>query len=94
MAIPLEAFAVSFVGGIFFQIYHVPVYRKFADTAEDEDVLEFYTLRKIFVSFGNILTVSTLLTGYLLFDLWTGFAMTFLLAAFSTFAMNIFTRKI
>lgn len=94
VALPAEAFTISFLGGIFFQIYHVPVYRKFADTAEDEDVLEFYTLRKMFVSVGNILTVFTLVTGYLLFDLWTGFTMTFVLAAVSTFSMSFFTRKI
>ncbi|MFB6116440.1 MAG: MFS transporter [Candidatus Nanosalina sp.] len=94
VALPSQAFAVSFVGGIFFQIYHVPVYRKFADTAEDEDILEYYALRKIFVSLGNILTVATLITGYVLFNPWTGFAMTFLLAAASTLAMNLFTRKI
>lgn len=93
VTLPVEAFAVSFLGGIFFQIYHVPIYKKFADTAEKEDVLEFYALRKIFVSIGNILTVATLITGYFLFDLQTGFTMTFVLAAVATLSMSFFTKK-
>lgn len=44
-----------------FQIYHVPLYSRFADLAEESDVLKFYTQRKIFVSPGNILVVTTFL---------------------------------
>lgn len=86
---PIQAFFISFAGGIFFQIYHVPIYSSFADKAEDTEILEFYTLRKIFVSLGNILVVLTLTTFYLLYDLQTGFKATFFLGGLSTLAMAL-----
>lgn len=94
VVLPLQAFAVSFIGGIFFQIYHVPIYTKFANRAEEEDILEFYTLRKIFVSVGNILTVFTLLGSYIFFSRETAFTLTFVLAAVSTVLMSLFSKKI
>lgn len=60
IATPIQAFMLSFLGGVMFQIYHVPLYSSFADIAEDSDILEFYTLRKIFVGVGNITVISTL----------------------------------
>lgn len=78
---PLQAFMLSFLGGIMFQIYHVPLYSRFADMAEDSDVLEFYTMRKIFVGVGNVLVVSTLLIGGHVLGMETGFKMTFALGA-------------
>lgn len=87
MTTPLQVFAVSFVGGIFFQVYHIPVYSSFADEAEDTEVLEFYTLRKIFVSLGNILTVGALSVFYLLYDIRTGFLASFTLGALATLMM-------
>ncbi|MFB6242432.1 MAG: MFS transporter [Candidatus Nanosalina sp.] len=94
VALPLHAFLVSFLGGIFFQIYHVPIYSVFADRAEDEDVLEFYALRKIFVSVGNVLTVATLVGSYLFLDLRGAFTATFLPAAASTVAMAYLSRNL
>lgn len=91
---PFQVFAVSFMGGIFFQIYHVPIYSEFADRAESEDVLEFYTLRKIFVSVGNILTIGTLTTSYMFFGAETAFKTTFILAAVCTLAMALISRKL
>lgn len=86
---PFQVFAVSFFSGIFFQIYHIPVYSSFADEAEDTEILEFYALRKIFVAFGNILTVSTLILFYLIYDLRTGFIASFSLGGFATIVMAI-----
>ena len=91
--LPYQVFAVSFLGGVFFQIYHVPIYSEFADRAEDEDVLEFYTLRKIFVSIGNILTIGTLLTAYFFLGEKAAFTATFSLAALSTLLMAVISRK-
>ncbi len=84
---PFQVFVVSFISGIFFQIYHVPIYSSFADEAEKTDILEFYTLRKMFVSVGNVLTVLTLYSFYTLTDLRTGFQASFVLAAFATVGM-------
>lgn len=81
VSVPFQAFAVSFLGGIFFQIYHVPLYSRFADMAEDSDVLEFYTLRKMFVGVGNLVVVATLLGTTYLYDLEAGFNATFVVGA-------------
>lgn len=85
----LQVFIVSFVSGIFFQIYHIPIYSGFANEAEDTNVLEFYALRKIFVALGNIMTVGTLATFFVLYDLRTGFIASFTLGGLATFSMII-----
>lgn len=86
---PLQVFMVSFTGGIFFQIYHVPIYSTFADEAESTEVLEFYTLRKMFTSVGNLLTVGTLITFYSIYSLRTAFTASFVLASLATAVMAI-----
>lgn len=80
---PFQAFLLSFLAGIMFQIYHVPLYSHFADMAEDSDVLEFYALRKMFVGVGNALVVGTLLTGTYLFGADIGFKAVFALGGLS-----------
>ncbi|MEF8880860.1 MAG: hypothetical protein V5A72_03455 [Candidatus Nanohaloarchaea archaeon] len=87
IATPIQAFLLSFISGIFFQIYHIPIYSSFADEAEDTEILEFYTLRKIFVSVGNILVIGTLAVFYTFYDLKTGFHAAFTLGGLSTFMM-------
>lgn len=95
VATPIQAFALSFIAGIFFQIYHVPLYSRFAKLAEQEDILEFYTVRKIFVALGNIITITTLLTiFYITQSMQIAFTATFLLAAASTIYMAYGFRKI
>lgn len=84
---PMQVFLLSFTAGIFFQIYHVPIYSSFANEAEDTEILEFYTLRKIFVGIGNLLSVSTLTVFYLLYDLRTGFKAAFFLGGIATIVM-------
>lgn len=86
---PLQVFLVSFFGGIFFQIYHVPIYSGFANEAEDTEVLEFYTLRKIFVALGNIISVGTLGLFFILYDLRTGFLASFSLGGIATLIMAV-----
>ena len=87
---PMQAFVLSFLAGIMFQIYHVPLYSHFADMAEDSDVLEFYALRKMFVGVGNLLVVGTLLLGNHLYGLEAGFKAVFALGALS---MLVIARK-
>lgn len=94
VATPVHAFMVSFIGGIFFQIYHVPIYKKFAERAEKEDVLEFYTLRKMFVSVGNILTIGVLAGSYMFFSREVAFGLAFVLAALATVSMRYFSERI
>ncbi|PSH00865.1 MAG: hypothetical protein BRC30_01280 [Nanohaloarchaea archaeon SW_7_46_7] len=48
--------ALSFLAGIAFMVYFVPLYSIYADIAEDEDVLEFYALRDFFLNIGKLLT--------------------------------------
>ncbi|MDY6777876.1 MAG: hypothetical protein SVU32_04365, partial [Candidatus Nanohaloarchaea archaeon] len=86
---PVQAFLLSLVAGIFFQIYHVPLFAWFADRAEEHDSLEFYTLRKIFVSLGNVITITTLVIGLILLPQKQAFMATFGVAALSTVAMGV-----
>ncbi|WP_414838329.1 MFS transporter [Candidatus Nanosalina sp. VS9-1] len=79
LSTPLQAFTLSFLAGIMFQIYHVPLYSRFADMAEKSDILEFYALRKTFVGLGNILVVTTLFTFDYFYSLETGFKAVFIL---------------
>lgn len=86
---PFQVFLLSFISGIFFQIYHVPVFSSFADEAERTEVLEFYTLKRIFLSLGNILSVSTLVMFFLVYNLRTGFIASFTLGGAATLVMAV-----
>lgn len=90
---PLQVFLVSFVSGIFFQVYHVPVFSSFADEAERTEILEFYTLKRIFSSLGNILAVTTLVLFFFLYDLRTGFIASFTLGSIATLLMAVIYRS-
>lgn len=86
---PTQAFTVSFLAGIMFQIYHVPLYSRFADLAEESDVLEFYSLRKMFVGIGNILVVTTLFTFDYLYSLEAGFKAVFILGGLAMIVIAV-----
>lgn len=86
---PLEAFMLSTFAGIFFQLYHIPVYSKFADLAEkQENTMEFYTIRSIFVGVGKLASIIVLVTALYFTDLRGAFTATFVLAAITTVIMT------
>jgi len=94
VATPTQVFILSMTAGIFFQIYHVPLYSRFAELAEEEDILEFYTIRRMFSGIGNILTILTLIASYFFLGLSQAFIVTFMLASFSTLFMAYQYQKI
>ncbi len=55
------AFALSFVAGLTYTVYTVPLVSIVADIAEENSVLGFFSLREVFQSFGKISVVLVLL---------------------------------
>lgn len=95
MQTPLQMFTLSFIAGIFFQTYHVPLYSKFAEIADrKEKILEFYTVRKTFIGLGQTITVLLLLGSNYFLELRQAFITTFLLASIATFYMGIRFEKL
>lgn len=91
---PLGAFAVSFVSGLFFQLYHVPVYASFADRAEETDELVFYTVRKMALGAGKLVTVSLVGAVTAFSGMLTGLRAGFLLGAVATVAMALIFHRL
>lgn len=52
---------LSFFAGLAFMVYYVPLYSIYADIAEDEDILEFYALRDIFLNIGKLILYAIVL---------------------------------
>lgn len=90
---PVEATLVSGLGGIFFMVYYVPLFSKYAEAAEDEDVLEFYALKKVFFKAGQLATVLVILLVGLEYGLQTGFTAAFAIAGVSSLFMMHFSEK-
>ncbi|MFB6213612.1 MAG: MFS transporter [Candidatus Nanohaloarchaea archaeon] len=84
---PFQAFAVSFISGIFFQVYHVPVYARFADEAEMYGSLAFNTLKRICFSLGTLVTILLLLCSRYFFSLRSSFIAVFLAASVGSLLM-------
>ncbi|WEL23792.1 hypothetical protein [Candidatus Nanohalovita haloferacivicina] len=90
---PAQALAVSGIGGVVFMMYEVPLFSDFADVAEDEDVLEFYTVKRIIFKAGQITTIG-LITGIGLHSgLKQGFQAAFILAGLVSASSILWTRK-
>lgn len=53
----LQAYLVSFSAGLIMMIYFIPVFSDLADLAEEEDILEFYAFREVFLALGRIVTL-------------------------------------
>ncbi len=54
---PIQAFAVSVLGGITFQLYQIPLYSGISDKAEETSEVQLYGMRKVFTSTGSAATV-------------------------------------
>lgn len=89
-----QAFGVSFLAGLFFMIYYVPLYSIYADVAEDEDILEFYAFREFFLNVGKILTYG--LTAYVVlnYSVRTGFMAAFVYATVAVVGITGYVRWI
>ncbi len=91
---PIEAFLISFVAGLMFMVYYVPLYSTMADWAEDEDVLEFYAFREVFLCIGRIATYGLALYVALNYSLAAGLKASFLLAAGAALLLSLYSRWI
>jgi len=86
---PLGAFVVSFISGLFFQLYHVPVYASFADRAAETDELVFYTVRKMALGIGKLGTVLIVWLLAMRTDMVTGLQGGFILGGAATIGMAV-----
>jgi len=90
---PLEAFLVSIAGGLAFKLYDIPLFSEYADGAEDNEERSFYASKKIFNSFGKLVTALIFLAVFTLSTERMAFNTVFIIAAISTATM-IFGERI
>jgi len=85
------AYILSFALGVLFMIYYVPLYSIYADVAEDEDVLEFFAFREIFLNLGKFLVVAIASLGiFILESDSVGFQIAFVIAGLSTATISLY----
>lgn len=88
---PFEAFYISLSAGLLFMIYFIPVFSDQADAAEDEDVLEFFAFREVFLGLGRITVLGAGLYLVLAGDSLGGLRLAFYLAGLATAAIALYT---
>lgn len=88
------AFAISFVAGLTYTVYTVPLVSIVADIAEENSVLGFFSLREVFQSFGKISVVLVLLYFLRTGSMAQGFRFTFYLSAVSVVLIALVGRTV
>lgn len=88
----IEAFLLSFGAGLAFMLYYVPLYSTLADYAEDEDVLEFYALREVFLAIGRITVLLLALFLAATYSLGVGMKAAFFLTAVATALIPVYSK--
>ncbi|MFB6145420.1 MAG: MFS transporter [Candidatus Nanohaloarchaea archaeon] len=88
----LEAFVLSFVAGLMFMAYYVPLYSFLADTAEDEEVLEFYAFRELTLGIGKVFAFGLALFLYWSYGIVSALRITFMLTALAVLLVAFYTR--
>lgn len=88
----IEAFILSFIAGLMFMVYYVPVYSFLADRAEDEEVLEFYAFRELFLGIGKISAFVLALVGSWYYGIVPALKLTFFMTAVATLLIVFYTR--
>jgi len=91
---PLEAFLLSFLAGLMMMVYYIPLYSKIANWAEDEDILEFYAFREIFLGIGKIIVVSLLIFATFTYSMTVGFKLAFSLTAVAALLITAYANWI
>lgn len=91
---PINAFALSFVAGLTYTVYTIPLVSIVADIAEQENILGFFSIREVFQGIGKVAVVSV--TVYLILNrsMEIAFRITFYLAAISVIALALVSRKV
>lgn len=88
-----HTFVYSFAIGVLFMVYYVPLYSIYADVAEDEDVLEFFAFREIFLNLGKLLVIG--ISGAAIFLLEAehlGFQIAFVMAGIATMSVSLYAN--
>lgn len=93
VATPVQALAVSGIGGLVFMFYEVPLFSDYADLAEKEDILEFYTVKRIIFKTGQLATIAVIVGFGIINGLKQGFQAGFVLAGLTSVALTLWTRK-
>lgn len=88
----LEAFILSFIAGLMFMVYYVPVYSFLADRAEDKEVLEFYAFRELFLGVGRIFTFGLAWIASWYYGIVSGLKLAFFMTAIATILIAFYTR--
>jgi len=91
---PLEAFVIALLGGISFKLFHVPLFSEFADQADRKTKSEFYTLKEIFTSFGEVVTGIVFLLLWRISTAETSFRAIFVVAAVCSALLWVLDRRI
>lgn len=88
----LEAFIISFIAGLMFMVYYVPVYSFLADRAEDREILEFYAFREVFLGIGRIFTFGLALVASWHYGIVSALKLTFFMTAVATLLIAVYTK--
>lgn len=91
---PVEAFLISFLAGLMMMVYYIPLYSKIAEWAEDEDVLEFYAFREVFLGIGKVVVLCIAIFVALNYSLYLGFRAAFFATAAAGLAMAFYSKWI
>lgn len=88
------AFGLSFIAGLTYIVYTIPLISIVADIAERKNLLRFYSVREVFQGIGKISVAG--LTVYILsnYSMNLAFKTTFYLAALSVLALAGISRKV
>ncbi|MFQ3274938.1 MAG: hypothetical protein ACI9LV_000670 [Candidatus Nanohaloarchaea archaeon] len=90
---PTQAVAISGLGGLVFMFYEVPLFSDYADLAEKEDVLEFYTAKRMLFKAGQLLTLAIIVGVGITTSLKQGFQTAFILAGLTSASLVLLTRE-
>ncbi|MFB6182488.1 MAG: MFS transporter, partial [Candidatus Nanohaloarchaea archaeon] len=88
------AFGLSFVAGLTYTVYTVPLISIVADIAEKKNLLGFYSTREIFQGIGKISVVGLIVYIISSYSIDLAFKTTFYLAALSVLALAGMSRKV
>lgn len=88
----LEAFILSFIAGLMFMVYYVPVYSFLADRAEDKEILEFYAFRELTLGLGKIFIFAITWISSWYLGIVSALRLAFLITGVSTVLIALYTR--
>ncbi|MFB6075821.1 MAG: MFS transporter [Candidatus Aenigmatarchaeota archaeon] len=91
---PFEAFLISFLAGLMVMVYYIPLYSKIAEWAKDEDVLEFYAFREVFIGIGKVSIVLSSMIFAFYYSMSIGFKMTFYIASIAALLIAFYSKWI